>query len=263
LTLRLPAALRTYNVTYLPLDVKTASEECFVCYRHFGDKDDPGDPREIACEAVELQPCKHVIGSECFKKVIDMGMDTCQLCRTKIIPVDDPVPQWLQYLTSSQWFRYQIDATLGLLPRLGTTRQQYDELCERLFRGDLSVPASFTLWSHCLIAPVAGLVNLSILMFVVQLALFPFSWISTDILVEFFAYSVGLMFTGVLYFLGVAPSHSQLWNELLVGLVLKLILVVIGWRGFVGVLFAHCCAYGVVAGLLIGYGIVLRSKSGR
>jgi hypothetical protein len=260
---KLPAALRTYNVKHIPLNATIASQECFVCYRNFGDKDDHDDPREVACEALELQPCKHVMGSECFKKVIDMGMDTCQLCRTKIIPIDDPVPRWLQYMTSSQWFTYQIEATRGLLPRLGGTGQHFDELCERLFRGDISIWACGTLWCHCMIAPFASLINLSLLMFVVQVALFPFAWIYENPLVELFAYSVGLAFTAVLSAMGIAPTHSRLWNELLVGLSLKVVTLIIGPKGFVLILVAHCFVYAVVAGLLIGYGVGLRSKSGR
>ena len=190
-------------------------------------------------------------------------MDTCQLCRTKIIAMDDPVPQWLQYMTNSQWFTYQIGATRGLLPRLGGTGQHFDDLCEKLFRGDIEMWAICTLWCHCMVAPVASLVNLSLLMSVVQVALFPFAWIYKNLLVELFAYSTGLAFTGVLSVMGIAPSHSRLWNELLLGLSMKVVILIIGWKGFVALLVAHCCVYAVVAGSLIGYGVVLRSKSGR
>ena len=259
---KLPAALRTYNVKPLPLDVTTATQECCVCYRNFGDKDDPDDAREIACEAVELQPCKHVMGSECLKKVIDMGMDTCQLCRTKIIATNDPVPQWLQYMTSSQWFTYQIEATRGLLPKLGSTGQRFDELVDRLFRGDISIGAICTLWSHCMVAPVACLVNLSLLMFVVQIILSPFGLVYENILIELFAYSIGLAFTGVIAVMELVPAHSRIWNELVVGLSLKVITLLIGSKGFVSLLLAHCCVYALVAGSLIGYGVVLRSKFG-
>jgi hypothetical protein len=257
---KLPAALRTYNVKHLPLDLTTASQECFICYRHFGDKDDPDDALEIACEPLELQPCKHIMGSGCFRKVIDMGMDTCQLCRTKIVAIDDPVPQWLQYMTSTQWFTYQIDATRGLLPKFGGTGQHFDELCEMLFQGNMELSAVLALWCHCMVAPVASLVNLTLLMSVVQVALFPFARVYENRFVELFSYSVGLIFAGFLTATGIAPSHSRLWNELLLGLCMKVLTLFVGWKGFVALLVAHCFIYAAVAGSLIGYGVVLRSK---
>lgn len=255
---RLPAALRTYNVKYLDLDITTASQECFVCYRNFGDKDDPDDPDEIPCNPVELQPCKHVMGTECFRQLMEIGMDTCQLCRTHLTCTQDPVPAWLQYLTSSAWFTSQIDSTRSLLPKVGRNGDQFDELCQRLFRGDLGLKGASTLLAHLLVSPVATTVNLTLLGAVVQATLSPLAWIYGNYLIELVAYISGLIFAITLLHLDFEAAHSRWYTELLIGLSLKVISLVIGWKVFLMLSFIHAFFYAVVAAFLIGYGIAQR-----
>ncbi|KAF2680543.1 hypothetical protein K458DRAFT_392889 [Lentithecium fluviatile CBS 122367] len=259
---KLPAALRTYNVISLPLDAATASQECFVCYRNFGDKDDPDDPREIVCEAVQIQPCKHIIGSECLKRVIEMGMDTCQLCRTEISIVADPVPQWLQRMTSSRWFTFQIDTTRNMLPRLGSNGRFFDDLCEDAFCGRLGFLNACTLWCHCMVSPVASTVNLSVLALAVQVFCFPFTWLYGSLKAETAVVAVGLFITMLLSILGVDSSLLR-HSELLLGLSLRMITLVLGLQGFIALLSLHCGVYAVVSGLLVGYGFVLQSNRPR
>jgi hypothetical protein len=256
---KLPAALRTYTVRYLPSDSTICGQECFVCYRNFGEKDDPDDPRELVCQPVELLPCKHVVGSECFKKVLGVGMDTCQLCRTKIRIATDPVPRWLQYMASSQWFTFQIDASRSLLPKLG---QRYDHLCEKLFSGSLDLPAACTLWCHCMISPVASMANLCLLACLMQIFCFPFVWLEGgNSRFEILGVGIGMVFTIILAITRVWPARLR-YNEVLVGLSLRLITLVVGWTGFIALLLAHCSVYALISGMLIAYGFLVRSDSG-
>ncbi|KAF1961021.1 hypothetical protein CC80DRAFT_269824 [Byssothecium circinans] len=140
----LPTARRKYDIK--PQDPPANDdEECIICYRTFNEKDDPSDLSEISCQPIELQPCKHIIGSQCFEKLIRANMDTCQICRAKITLLSDPFPRWLQRATSWGWYTLYVDYTPGYALKTFAL-VGFVDLSRRLFEEKITPKEAFRLW---------------------------------------------------------------------------------------------------------------------
>lgn len=142
---KLPVTRRQYNVREPTTSPSNDDESCSICYRTFHEKDDPADENEIPCAPIELRPCAHVVGSECFAKMVQAGMDCCQVCRTKVELLSNPFPDWLQTATSWSWFRLYSDYTPGHALQAGKL-ETFDALSRRLFDKRLPRKETFPLW---------------------------------------------------------------------------------------------------------------------
>jgi hypothetical protein len=129
----LPSARRQYDIHTVDLE-PDSQEICYICYRIFNEKDDPTDTDEIPCRPLQLQPCKHLVGSECFTRMIQANMTACQICRTQVTPLSDVFPRWLQTATSWSWYTLYADYTPGYASKTGKL-EIFRNLSQRLFEG--------------------------------------------------------------------------------------------------------------------------------
>ncbi|KAF2636258.1 hypothetical protein P280DRAFT_473112 [Massarina eburnea CBS 473.64] len=143
----LPMTRRKYDINTQEPEPSNREEWCSICYRPFHEKDDPSDVQEIPCQPIELQPCKHIIGSQCFARLIQANMDACQICRAKIALISDPVPQWLQYATSWSWYTLYCDYVPGHAVKVGK-HDDYMRLSHRLFNDHITNTEGLQLWWH-------------------------------------------------------------------------------------------------------------------
>jgi hypothetical protein len=108
----LPNVLRIYNtrdLSHVPTD-----DHCWVCWRDY----ETFERGEKPCIALQLQPCGHRVGSECFKTLCQHGIEECRLCWQSIYVIHDPVLGFVRWLVSSIWFTKEIDCVVRAMQRI-------------------------------------------------------------------------------------------------------------------------------------------------
>ncbi|PVI05474.1 hypothetical protein DM02DRAFT_610755 [Periconia macrospinosa] len=271
---KLPAARRKYNTRELSTTSEEGTDTCLVCYRIYCEKDDPSDIHEIACVPLQLQPCKHVIGSECFAKMVQADMDACQVCRAKIELLSNPVPAWLETASSWSWYRLFADYTPGHAlkeEKLNT----FNSLSKRLFDRKLLPGETFRMWWFYMDSLSAWTRVVLIFALIIRVTFALSEWVVGTPYVEL----------EMLRVLGVRLPESRylaLWIDFPVMAMLFSVTVrrnaggdgTVGWepftmlflmarmftllisiRGFALMLALNWFLYAVITGLLIWYGI--------
>ncbi|CAI6302832.1 unnamed protein product [Periconia digitata] len=145
---KLPATRRKYHVRNLsPPTPPTPDNDdtCSICYRAYNEKDDPTDADETPCQPIQLLPCKHIIGSACFTKLLQADMDTCQVCRSKVDVLSNPYPAWLQKSTSWFWYKLYSDHAPGHALKNGKLGV-FNHLSKKLFNEQMSMQETGQLW---------------------------------------------------------------------------------------------------------------------
>ncbi|KAF2795867.1 hypothetical protein K505DRAFT_359831 [Melanomma pulvis-pyrius CBS 109.77] len=275
-----PNVLRTYS-THLPRTAPTG--HCFVCWRDYGTKTDPHDFGEIPCHALQLQPCGHYVGSQCFKVLCRSGMSQCQLCRQPIHVLSDPIPKYMQRIVGSPWFD-TISKCAG--------QQEWDHNIPRhnallwdLFRGGLSVRQAIELWLNfarplwvgtCK-SGVARIIGVQIASGIVEwlfdvqyfeLALLkavlgswvPCTWRLLAIVLDVASFlGLCLQFDGVL-------RRGRRYGEILKFWACcfsfwRAITLLLTWKGCLVLLLGNCLSYSVTAAVLIAYGVRQRRRN--
>ncbi|KAF2705515.1 hypothetical protein K504DRAFT_505925 [Pleomassaria siparia CBS 279.74] len=101
------------ELSYLLLD-ELEDEDCFICKRKYETVDDANDPQEHPEEAVQIEPCNHVVGGDCIQKWINRNPQNprCPYCSTKYKNVCDDMPEAriveiLTFVSHSWWFQLQ------------------------------------------------------------------------------------------------------------------------------------------------------------
>lgn len=125
----LPAALRRYQIesVYEPRE-----NQCQLCWRDYGTKDDSSDETERACRAVQVLPCRHEFGDQCIMQTTTQGSSTCPLCRTDFAVVPNESLYILEQAANLAPFKFLNDRVVARV-RLGTHGDTFDELNQRLF----------------------------------------------------------------------------------------------------------------------------------
>jgi hypothetical protein len=137
----LPIHLRRF-AAHKAYKVPKEDNECMVCMRAFNTKDDVFNLSETPCRPYRLQPCNHLIGSECLKEMLRRGSTFCPYCTVRLGTVN-PVPRWIMYLLKDKclispafWLpRAQQHATSQGRAEL----ESFEALQDHLFKGTLPV----------------------------------------------------------------------------------------------------------------------------
>lgn len=276
----LPNVLKTYN-THLLRTAPTG--HCFVCWRDYGTKTEPHDFGEIPCHALQIQPCGHYVGSQCFRDLCRSGMSQCQLCRQPIRVVSDPVPKFVQWLVGSIWFAMLSD--WAGKQKWDHDMRRHNALLWNLFRGGLSVRQGFELWRNFAkplwigtcrggLVRIVGVQTASCIiewLFGVryfELALlkevfgswFPCTWHFLAIVLEF-AISLGFFLDlgGVLRH---ARQHGELFKYWACCLAFsRAAALLLTWKGCLALLLANGLAYSSTVAVLIAYGVWQRRRN--
>ena len=93
----LPSHLQRFTATKAH-NIPAEDNECILCMRAFYTKDNSFDLTETPCRPYRLQPCNHLIGSECLAELLRRGHTSCPYCTIKIGTTPFPVPAWIAYL---------------------------------------------------------------------------------------------------------------------------------------------------------------------
>ncbi|KAF1840158.1 uncharacterized protein K460DRAFT_410759 [Cucurbitaria berberidis CBS 394.84] len=138
----------TLRHEFPPAKPAPVDERCFICHRAFGVKDDPGDPDEVACTALQFLPCRHLVGSECVDDMLKSTAlrNVCPLCGTPLQSAT--LFEWARKMSETYSF-VLVECELAMLvhknPRMTST---FHSLTDRLFEEDLTPLQALKLWGY-------------------------------------------------------------------------------------------------------------------
>jgi hypothetical protein len=142
----------------------TDESDCSICLRTFNDPDEPSEIADGPCQPMRIDSCNHVIGSTCLKKLLDLGMRHCPMCRTRIrsVPGTNPTPFWIRWLLNSQQFPFSSVSLWIRMARRGLAckddengDQEFDELHTKLLEGKMNDIERRRLWVYYMRVPTA------------------------------------------------------------------------------------------------------------
>jgi hypothetical protein len=139
-----------YNITaaqrhYATKRVSDPNEPYCTCWRNFGEKEDPSNLSELACRPLQLQPCHHIVGDQCFKEMRRHAMATCPMCRAPLTILQDRTSSFQKWIAESLHVRACIDVAVECI-RDSTQATNFDTLSQRLFAEDLRLADAMELW---------------------------------------------------------------------------------------------------------------------
>jgi hypothetical protein len=138
---KLPVALRQYKTER----VASPSEPCSLCWRDFGQKNDPSDRNETPCLPLEIFPCRHVFGSHCLQLLKRSGTTICPACRTRLEVPSSAHLDTVHIIANHIVSKSIIDFTTQYI-REYTDPTTFNALSQELFAGTFTLSGTCTLW---------------------------------------------------------------------------------------------------------------------
>lgn len=267
--IELPGHLTRFHVVHA-YNVPPEDNDCTVCMRTFNTRD---DILEKPCRPYRLQPCNHLIGSECLKAAIERGLNSCPYCTIKIAHMSRAMPSWIALLlrygkcpiSPVQW----LPNGRSMASKQGLNAlADFDILQDELFHGILSFAGAVKLWQYYMMWPTTC--TLRVLLWVaaahfglhIVLSAVPASWYVltvSGVNTGYFQKVVNLWF-----FCGRAPMLMSNGEEGAVGARARGVMFLAcmvkdatGLIGLAGVMFLLCgnlVVFGVMVAWLIGMG---------
>ena len=168
----LPDLTRKFDVR-IPALAPEPEEHCLVCQSKFSRSARTSTPEpelnptmavlspsrnlhvtelEETCEPIQIHPCGHYIGVECFKQLIHSGFGThCLLCRRKIAVKSSTLNRALKFLGTLKWFKLQLDVCSEMLGNRvrsnpGRMHDEMTRLNDAFVSGTATIAQAFALW---------------------------------------------------------------------------------------------------------------------
>jgi hypothetical protein len=272
----LPIHLRRF-AAHKAYNVPEEDNECMVCMRTFNTKDDIFNLSETPCRPYRLQPCNHLIGSECLKEMLRRGSTSCPYCTIRLGTVN-PVPRWIMYLLKSKspispayWLpRAQQHATSQGRAELGS----FEALQEQLFKGTLPFSGGVQLYWKYMVPHLLDAVGIvawclltktlfSIIEFV--LSAFPATWHVPRALLSLMGVNVGYVLSvlnaatmmSIVYGADASDSIDMVYVLRSAAILLAMgnVTKLVGLKLVIVFMNGDCVVYGVMVACLIWMGI--------